>query len=197
MSLKRGRWPLLLACASVSAVGLFASCADLSAYRYHNTYMMVKPSVNYDKRYSDGGMAFRFDIKPKKIESYITNGTESDVSIDWPGVEFIDSNGKTHKIANIDTVFSKKLDKISAKVIPSGTTDVNVIVPVDNMKSLEEQWMWSLEPFFDLETEKALLNKGKTFSLVLPLVLEGGEKRIYRFEFAVASVLPHRPQTPR
>ena len=179
------------------AVLLFASCADLSAYRYHNTYMMVKPVKNYDKRYSDADMAFRFDIKPKKIESYITNSSGNDVSIDWPGAEFIDSNGKPHKIANIETIFTKKQDRISAKVISSGATDVNVIVPVEYVTNLEEQWMWSLKPLFDLESDKALSNRGKTFTLVLPLILEGGEKRTYQFEFAVASVLPHRPQNPR
>jgi hypothetical protein len=158
---------------------------------------MVKPAKNYDKRYSDGGMAFRFDIKPKKIESYITNGSGSDVSVDWPEAEFIDSNGKPHKIANIDTIFTKRQERISQKVIPSGETDVNVIVPVDYMTSMEEQWMWSLKTLFDLETDKALSNRGKTFTLVLPLILKGGEKRTYRFEFAVASVLPHRSQNPR
>ncbi|MDH5542916.1 MAG: hypothetical protein OEY64_08130 [Nitrospinota bacterium] len=175
---------------------LFFACADFSSYRYFHVYAMVKPSSSSSGMHEDSDLAFRFAISEKKIKAYITNKSASDVNIKWSEVAYIDFKGASHKVANNEVLFTNRMDKAKDTVLKPGITEENVIVPVDNVEKLEEQWTWSIVPLFDQETDAALLNRDKTFGVILPVNLATGEK-VYRFEFKVAAVIPHRYHNPR
>ena len=72
-----------------------SSCADLSAYRYWQTYAMVQPGENYNREYQDKNLAFRFEISDKKIRTLITNKTEHDIKLLWSKVKFIEITNVT------------------------------------------------------------------------------------------------------
>ncbi|MDH5543881.1 MAG: hypothetical protein OEY64_13105 [Nitrospinota bacterium] len=175
---------------------MFFACADFSAYRYYHVYSMVEPSNNYAGMHEDSNLAFRFDISEKKIKAFITNKSGSDVKLKWSSVKYVDYKGMSHKIANNEVLFTSRMDKAKDTLLTAGTTEENVIVPIENVEKLDEQWTWSIVPFFDQETDAALLNKDKTFAVVFPVSL-AGEEKTYRFEFKVAEVIPHRYHNPR
>lgn len=179
---------------------LFTSaCAGMSAYNYRQMYALTSPVENYSRVFEDDNIAFRFEVKEKKIGVFITNKSDSDVSLDWPEVRYVDTSNEELKVANQQTLFTKNTGRIKPTFIRPGATEENVIVPVRNVEKLE-QWTWAIKPFFNQEDEGALLNKGKTFGLLFPVKFQIGEERVsklYAFRFKVTNVLPFRAHTPR
>lgn len=193
-SLKRGGRLLL------GVLLLFASaCADMSAYRYRQMYALASPAENYDRVFEDKNLAFRFEVKEKKIEVFITNKSLGNVSLNWPEVRYIDSSNEELEVANMQTLFTKNMGKIKPTLLKPGVTEENLIVPIKNVEKLE-QWTWAVKPFFNQEDEGALLNRGKTFGLLFPVELgtEGESiSKLYTFRFKVTNVVPFRTHTPR
>ncbi|GMT42437.1 MAG: hypothetical protein IEMM0002_0848 [bacterium] len=180
---------------------LALSCADLSAYRYRQMYAMVNPHENHDRTFQDENLAFRFEIREKKIEVFITNKSGSEIKLDWPDVKYIDASGSKHGVANSQTLFTKNVDRTRPTILKPGRTEENVIVPLKNIEKLE-QWTWSIKPFFNQEDEEALSNKGSLFSVIIPVELAGDEaegkiSKLYSFRFKVTNVIPYRNHTPR
>lgn len=179
---------------SIVAIGA-ASCTSLSSYRYRQWYAMVAPVENYDRYYEDNALSFRFEIEEKKIRLFVTNKGEHDVLLDWPEVRYISPSGKKQQVANLDIIFTKNTQRIKPITVMPGKTEENLIVPLSNMEKIE-QWTWTLKPFFNQLDEKALLNKDKMFSVVFPVEMADGEKRTYKFDFKVTSVLAYRGRNP-
>jgi len=167
----------------------------MNSYRYRQMYALVNPVENYDRFYEDNKVAFRFEVEEKKIHLFVTNKSERDIRLDWPEVRFIGPDGKEHKVANLDTVFTKNTGRIKPTAVPAGMTEENLIVPLDNMDEIE-QWTWTLKPFFNQVDDRALLNKNKTFSIVFPVELDENTKRSYRFDFRVTNVIAYRGRKP-
>lgn len=172
-----------------------ASCAELSAYKYRQWYAMVGPVENSYRHYEDDKIAFQFEISEKRMDVAITNKGMDNISLKWPKVRYVDPSGKSHVIANNQTLFTKDPSRIKPADLPPGKTERNVIVPLSNIEKLEK-WTWSIKPLFNQKDEKALLNKDKTFGIIFPVTV-GEERIIYRFDFAVTNVLPYRGQNPR
>ena len=174
---------------------LASSCTGLNSYRYRQMYALVEPVESYERVYEDNEVAFRFEVEEKKIQLFVTNKSEKDIRIDWPEVRLIAPDGKKHKIANLDTIFTKTTDRIKPTDVPPGMTEENLIVPLYSMEKIE-QWTWTLKPVFNQKDEKALLNKNKTFSIIFPVELDESEKRSYRFDFKVTNVIAFRGRNP-
>lgn len=179
----------------VLLLAISAGCADFSTYRYRNFYTMLHPVESTDRTYSDTALSFRFEISEKRIDMYIENIGEKKVRLKWPHVKFFDTEGVEHRIANRQTLFSKEPQRIKATEIQPGEKEENLIVPLDNVEKIE-QWTWIIKPFFNQEDDRALLNKGKTFSIVFP-VRVGTENRNYRFDFVVSNVIAYMGRNPR
>lgn len=176
-----------------------SACAGMSAYRYRQMYALTSPVESYEKVFEDENLAFRFEVKEKRIVVSITNRSRNDVSLNWPEVKYIDSSDEELEVVNLQTLFSRNTGRIKPTLLRPGETEENVIVPVKNIEKLE-QWTWSLKPFFNQKDEQALLNRGKTFGLLFPVELEtGGESisKLYVFRFKVTNVVPFRSRTPR
>ncbi len=173
-----------------------SGCSDFSAYRYHHTYAMTAPMNHYNREHRTTDLVFRFEINEKKIFTYITNISNDDIGILWSKVRFIDSRGGNHNVFNLKTLFTKN-KKIEDETIAPGKTDENVIVPKGHVVKLEDQWTWRVKPFYNQRDDRAMLNKKKKFSIILPVMVRGDEERKYRFDFMVASVLPYRSQNPQ
>lgn len=174
---------------------IVSSCTGLNSYRYRLMYALVSPVENYDRFYEDNNVAFRFEVEEKKIHLFVTNKSERDIRLDWPEVRFIGPDGQEHKVANLDTVFTKNTGRIKPTEVPAGMTEENLIVPLDNMDNIE-QWTWTLKPFFNQIDDRALLNKNKTFSIIFPVELDENNKRSYRFDFKVTNVVAYRGRSP-
>jgi hypothetical protein len=184
----------ILMAALLAATALMASCAGFSAYKYRQFYAMTAPVKNYDGHYEDGAVAFQFEISEKRINVYIENKGGAPLEVRWPDARFIDQDGKTHDVANSQTILTKDQLKIKSSTIPDGGTEENIIVPADYQEQLE-QWTWYVRPFFNQTDDGALKNLDKTFGVLIPVKV-GGEERKYSFEFKVTSVIPYTGRTP-
>ena len=181
--------------AAVIAFALFsASCTGLSAYKYRQFYSMVSPVKNADGVYEDRAVSFQFDFTEKKINVLVHNNGKDSIEVEWPKARFIDPEGTKHEVANNQTLISKDQSKIAPTVILAGMTEKNVIVPADNQEQVE-QWTWYIKPLFNQVDDGALLNRRKTFGVLLPIKV-GEEERVYSFEFMVTAIVPYRGQTP-
>jgi hypothetical protein len=178
---------ILLALIAAFAL-LGASCADISPYRYIQTYTMIEPVPSADKAYEDGKISIRFLISEKRISFHLRNKTKQPVTLNWDEATYVHIDGARHPVAGVDAIFSPKRTKPGqADTFPGKTSD-DFAAPVKNVEKLEE-WTWYLQPLFDLVDDGALENKGKIFGLDLPIRVEGTWK-VYQFRFKVLSVIP-------
>ncbi|MBI5177643.1 MAG: hypothetical protein HZA04_00105 [Nitrospinae bacterium] len=183
---------LFMAVAVIVVAG--AACAGFSSYQYRQMYAMIQPVKDYDRHYEDNALAFQFEITEKKIELQIENRGKETAEVDWPGSYFVDSSGLMHPVATNQTIFTKEMQKAKSTRIAPGTSEDNVLVPVDHVEEVE-QWTWYVRPLFNMEDDSALLNLNKTFRVVIPVKV-GEEKRRYSFQFMVTNVVPYRGRTP-
>jgi len=183
------------------AAGLLVSamfaCSSITPNRYWQYYEMIQPVKSASLHYEDAEVSFRFVIKQKKIQIFIINKAEHDITLLWPKVRFVDSLGEKQGVANYQTVFTKNMEALKNIVLPAGETVDDILVPVNYIKKLEEPWAWEIKPLFNQTDERAELNRNKKFSLIFPVSRDGGREKDYRFDFKVAVVLPYQTYVPR
>ncbi len=183
--------------AAALLISAMFACSSITPNRYWQYYEMIQPVKSASLHYEDAEISFRFVIKQKKIQAFITNKTEYDVTLLWPKVRYVDSLGVKQGVANYQTVFTKHMEALKNVVVPAGKTIDDILVPVNYIKKLEEPWAWEIKPLFDQTDEKAELNRNKKFSLIFPVLRDSGGKKDYKFDFKVAVVLPYQTYVPR
>jgi len=183
--------------AAALLVSAMFACSSMTPNRYWQFYKMIEPAKSANLHYEDAEVSFRFVIKQKKIQTFITNKTDHDITLLWSKVRFVDSFGATQRVANYQTLFTKNTEVVKSVVVPAGETVDDILVPVSYIKKLEEPWAWEIKPLFNQADEKAELNLNKKFSVIFPVLPDGGGEKDYRFDFKVAAVLPHQTHVPR
>lgn len=173
---------------TVIALVAGAACSGVSQYRYWNIYTMTEPERSSEKVYSDEKIKVRFWIDEKKIYFQLSNLTSQPITIDWRKAVYIHTDGKTHAVANIDSLFTDRKDDPPPSQIPPGQTVNDFLAPSKNVEKLEE-WTWYAFPLFNLFDEKAYDNRGKTFGVDLPVKAEG-KWHTYKFRFEISNVVP-------
>ncbi|MBI3794610.1 MAG: hypothetical protein HY280_07755 [Nitrospinae bacterium] len=184
----------ILSAAILAGAFSAVSCAGFSAYKYRQSYAMISPVQNYDGVYEDASLRFQFEFTEKKINVLISNRGAKPVEVEWPDAQYVDPEGFKHKVANKQTAISKDQDKIKPTSIAPGADEENLIVPADNQEQME-QWTWYIKPLFNLKDDKAPANLDKTFSVIIPVAIDA-EKRLYNFQFKVATVMRYTGRTP-
>ena len=176
----------------VMAAPMAAGCADLSPYRYTQTYAMIEPANSPARAFDDGKVNIRFHINEKRIFIKLKNLTGSPLSINWEEASYVSLDGARHRVAGLDSIFSQNRSNPPATTIPAGGEIDDFAAPVKNVEKLE-QWTWYISPLFHLKDENAEENKGKIFGLDLPIQVEGMWK-VYSFRFRILNVIPiHQP----
>ncbi|MDH5477929.1 MAG: hypothetical protein OEY50_06335 [Nitrospinota bacterium] len=178
----------VLALVAIMLGGLASGCADLSPYRYTQTYTLMEPSVSMAKNYDDGKFLIRFHVEEKRIFIRMENHTSAPLAIDWEKAAYVHIDGARHKVAGVDFLFTDNRSKGGITTIGPGGVLNDFAAPVKNVEKLEP-WTWALSPLFPLQDRQALANKGKIFGLDLPIQVEG-EWKVYRFRFQITNVIP-------
>jgi len=174
----------LLAAVALAA----ASCADLSPYRYSQTYTMIEPVASADKSFEDGKISIRFFIDEKRIHFTLHNKTKEAVEVNWEEAAYVHMDGARHPVAGIEDIFSSRRTRPGRTEVSPGKTADDFAAPVKNVEKLEE-WTWYLKPLFNLTDDGAMENKGRIFGLDLPIRVEGAWKT-YQFRFKTIGVIP-------
>src|SRR3989338_103274 len=138
-------------------------CAERSPYKYHNIYTLVEPEV-------------------------IKNGIKQPPSYDK---EFEDDRLSikfTFKEKKIYFRLKNKMGKQPVQEIQAKTELNDLIVPIENIEFMEE-WTWYVRPLFNQTDEEAIKNKGKIFSISMPIEIDGNIID-YNYKFRIDHVVP-------
>ncbi len=191
----RGKLFLVWLLASVFC--LLVGCAERSPYKYHNIYTLVEPEVikngirqppSYDKEFEDDRIVIKFTFKEKKIYFRLKNKTDKQLKILWDRLSFADSNGTSQKVTGFKNIFTDKMDKQPVQEIQAKTEINDLIVPIDNIELMEE-WTWYVRPLFNQTDEEAIANRGKIFSISMPIEIDG-DIVDYNYKFRIDHVVP-------
>ena len=172
-------------------------CAERSPYRYYNIYTLVEPEVikngikqppSYDKEFEDDRLSIKFTFKEKKIYFRLKNKTDGQLKILWERFSFVDTNGVVQRITGFKNIFTDKMDKQPIQEIQAKTELNDLIVPIENIEFMEE-WTWYVRPLFNQTDEEAIKNKGKIFSISMPIEIDGNIID-YNYKFRIDHVVP-------
>ncbi len=177
---------------------LLIGCAEMSPYKYYNVYSLVEPVAvkngieqppNFGKEFEDEKISIKFTIKEKKIFFRLKNKTDKELTIMWDKISFVDINGTTYGVTGFENLFTDRMDKQTPQTIRAKGEVNDLIVPLDNVEFMEE-WTWYVRPLFNRTDDKAAKNKGKTFSLYMPVEI-AGDVINYHYKFRIEHVIPH------
>ena len=182
---------------SVLCIMYVSGCAERSPYKYHNIYTLVEPEVikngikqppNYNKEFEDDRILIKFTFKEKKIYFKLKNKTDKQLKILWDRLSFVDSNGASQRVTGFKNIFTDKMDKQPVQEIQAKTEINDLIVPIDNIELMEE-WTWYVRPLFNQTDEEAIANRGKIFSISMPIEI-AGDTVDYNYKFRIDHVVP-------
>jgi hypothetical protein len=176
---------------------LLIGCAERSPYKYYNVYSLVEPVAvkngieqppNYEKEFEDDKISIKFTINEKKMFFRLKNKTDKELTILWDKISFMDTNGAPHGVAGFENLFTDRMDKQTPQTIRAKGEVNGLIVPLENIEFMEE-WTWYIRPLFNRMDDMALENRGKPFSLSMPVEI-AGDIIEYNYKFRIDHVIP-------
>src|SRR3989338_965841 len=189
---------LLLSLFTVHCSLLFIGCAEKSQYSYYNIYAMVEPSVirsgieqppSYDKKFEDEKISIKFTIREKRVLFELKNKTDKELKILWDKASFVDTKDIPHGMVGFNNLFTDKMDKRPVQVVHAKGRAKDLIIPLENVELMEEG-TWYVSPLFNLTDDLAHENRGKTFSILIPIEIDNEEIN-YNFKFRIEKVVSH------
>jgi hypothetical protein len=131
--------------------------------------------------FEDDMVSVSFDMRPKRFEIEVLNKLDKPIAIDWDGAQYIDENGKTHRLVH-EGILKKDIDKPHEPiVIESKKVWKERVQSRENLKletGIHDRWIVS--PFFPYEdgsqeklTEQTEGLKEKTIKIKLPFKIDG------------------------
>ncbi|WP_027358146.1 hypothetical protein [Desulforegula conservatrix] len=148
-------------------------------------FSLHKPSYNKDKYFSDSNISIRFDIEQSGISFNITNKSGGRIKLDWDSFSFVDVNGAAHRVIHSGVRIIDKEKPQAIAIIPPSAQISDSIYLSDYIESSK---IWENKPLFPTDKGLAVvLVKGKTFSIFMPLEINGVVKN-YNFVFRIDDV---------
>jgi uncharacterized protein YcfL len=149
-------------------------------------FTMVKPIINNSLLFDDTAIKIQFSISQKKIQFVLKNKTENPITIDWNKVSYIDVSMESHRVMHTGVRYIERDKPQAPTIIPPTAKVEDEIIPVDKVFYGEYLDTWLVRPFFPLGPE-ALSYKGKSFSIFMPLEINGVVKN-HLFTFTIQDV---------
>ncbi|MFW5628887.1 MAG: hypothetical protein ACOCG6_06625 [Candidatus Cloacimonadaceae bacterium] len=119
-------------------------------------------------------------------EVTFTNKGDKPIMIDWDEVMYMDVDKMGHRILSKKTKLSEKEEPQDASVISRRGTLNEELFPAD-MYYQSSTGLLSKRPMFPIDYGEAMRYKNKTFSLIIPLTVEGYTAQ-YEFIFTIKEV---------
>lgn len=146
---------------------------------------MTKP-INSEKLFMvDKNVSIKFKLNKESIGFTLSNKTKNPIRIDWNQVSYVDTGRKSHKVIHEGVKFSSKSEPQAPTIIPP-TSSIDDVISPSGYISYSSSGNWYQKPILP-EGEEALPYKGKTFSIFLPLEINGTIKD-YFFSFRIVDI---------
>jgi hypothetical protein len=147
-------------------------------------FVMVKPSESRELMFEDQAIRIRFTLSETQIGLLLQNKMTSPIKIDWNTVSYVDITGLAHSVMHTGVRYIERDRPQVATIIPPEAMIEDAIVPSDHISYTPGSGGgWSSRPLFPALAETDLYI-GKTFSVFMPLELEGSVKN-YSFTFRI------------
>ena len=150
-------------------------------------FVMTKPKASKELTYEDSSLKIVFSITKKQIGFILQNKTENPIKIDWNQVSYVDVLSESHKVMHSGVKYMNKATPQPPTLIPPTAKLEDIVFPIDYVSYSSGRYgSWIEEDMFP-EAPTAKLYKGKSFSVFMPLEINGIIKN-YFFSFKVEDV---------
>ncbi|NLO43669.1 MAG: hypothetical protein GX106_01720 [Candidatus Cloacimonetes bacterium] len=136
--------------------------------------------------YEDELMQSMWFVDESGWEVTFTNKGDRPIMIDWDEVMYMDIDKMAHRVLSKKTKLSEKEEPQDASVIARRGTLSEELFPAD-MYYQSSTGLINKRPMFPVEYGEAQRYKGKTFTLNIPLTVEGYTAQ-YEFVFTIKEV---------
>lgn len=150
-------------------------------------FALTKPIATADLSFSDNVIDIQFRPSKKQIGFVLRNKSPSPAKLDWNSAAYVDTAGASHKVMHDGVKFTDRSNIQAPTVIPPGASVSDLVYPIDYAFYISGRYGgWTELPLFP-EAPKAMAYKGQTFSVFLPIEIEG-KVRNYNFVFTIKDV---------
>ena len=157
-------------------------------YRADYVISMVKPKANKNLVWEDANIKISFTVTQSQIQFDLRNKTEEPIKIDWNQVSYVDVLGDSHRVMHKGVKLADRENSQPPSTIPPTANISDMVYPTDYVHySSGKYGGWSEEDMFP-DAPKAKLYKGKSFSVFMPLEINGKTKN-YFFRFIIDDVI--------
>ncbi len=142
-----------------------------------------------DLSFVDSNVEFRFSLSKEQFGFVLRNTSEEPIEIDWNQVAYVDVTGESHKVIHKGIKLDDRDKLLVPTTIPPSARIEDIVVPTDYIYFVEHfgedpgGWQHRLFP----DGDKAALYKGQTFTVFMPMKVNGTVKN-YTFKFRIVEV---------
>jgi hypothetical protein len=148
---------------------------------------MTKPISNQNLVFEDDIISMNWIFDESQLAFVLSNKTENPIKVDWNQVSYIDVTGNAQKVIHEGVKYANINESQIPTVIPPTAKIQDIIFPTNNVSYVSGQYGgWREKPIFP-EGEEAKMYEGKSFSVFMPLEVNG-ETKNYTFTFDITNV---------
>jgi hypothetical protein len=148
---------------------------------------MTKPISNQNLEFEDDNISLNWIFDESQLVFILRNKTENPIKVDWNQVSYIDVTGNAQKVIHEGVKYVNRNESQIPTVIPPTAKIQDIIFPTNNVSYVSGQYGgWREKPMFP-EGEEAKMYEGKSFSVFMPLEVNG-ETKNYTFTFDITNV---------
>ncbi len=148
-------------------------------------FAMVKPSTSGTLEHSDQFVEIAFSVPGNRQVAFtLRNKTDEPIEIPWDRVSFVGPDGTASKVVHQGVRYADSEKSHPPSVIPPGAKLEDFVYPADLVSWSGKEWR---TPALFPDAPRAAIYKGRTFSVFLPMVVNGATKN-YNFAFVIEDV---------
>lgn len=177
---------------TVCLIILIFSQATTFAAAYY-TVFMTEPKESHDLFYSDDNIAIHFPIPGKEISVIpfvLVNKTFEPINVDWNKIMFVAPNGDSLGVFHYGVLYKDAHGNMPMNptlVPPKAKLSDSLGLKASIQYTAGMYGGWTVNPIFPTWYKDALPYKDNTFSIFMPLEINGKIKN-YSFTFAIENV---------
>ncbi len=144
-------------------------------------------SESTELAYSDDLADFSFSVSKRQFSFVLKNKTDEPMDIDWNKVSFVDIGGESHKVMHEGVKYIARNESLAPTTVPPSAKLQDIVFPADYVYYSEGEYGGWRELALFPDGEKALALKGQTFTIFMPVRVNGAVKN-YSFKFKISDV---------
>jgi hypothetical protein len=146
--------------------------ADTSTTKPRFTLRIVKPQSRPDLTMEDERVELRLVVVEQGLQIVLRNKGNVPILLDWNSASFVDFEGKAFRVIHSGVKLVDRDSPQVPSVIPPGASIEDMVVSFDRIRNDPPVGL-HVRPFLGYGDAAAMALKGRTFGLLLPLVVEG------------------------